>query len=331
MRKLSIKPSRSIINKVLAVLLLAVCLPVLAAQKQDEVFDCDTTGTGSVESRQQAANELLKHSYDISRLNCGANILIAIADEHPTDGSAQLSALKANARNIFYHDSIVLYQLGYLISWYVTEVPAETKLNAPMIALITAQQEQLRVLQQAKEAGVDAAKLGYYDSLAVGPVSQALPKLKPVVAADPPELNGAAHALLAQTYYTLPDMLGGDLDLAVDMMRAARERSPSDPRYARLHATYLLDVEQADEAITILKQILAMDPVMSGWQLQADELRVARQMADRIGDKKLAEQLLVQRNNMLTEHPYLQTRKTVSAMGHFGDKDPMADPDQSHN
>ena len=147
------------------------------------------------------------------------------------------------------------------------------------------------------------------------------------IAEDPQGLHGAAHALLAETYYTLPDIVGGDLDLAISMMRAARERAVDNPRYARLLAGYLVDIEQPDEAGSNLKELLSMKTEMSGWQLQADQLRAAAGMAERIGDTDLSEQLTKQRNAMLEAHPFLQNRKVVSAMGHFGDKDPMAVPD----
>jgi len=307
-------------------LLLTVFQPVYASQ-QDDVFDCSAATSGSTQKKQQTAAELLNHTYDTSRLACGAQLMIGLADEKTGDYDAQLLALRSNALNIYYLDRVVLYELGYLISWYVTEVPEETKLNGPMIALIAAQKEQMRILQQARAAKSDSAELDYYEALSFGPVAKALPLLKGVVAEDPQSLNGAAHALLGETYYALPDIFGGDLDLAVAMLRTAMVRAPDNPRYARLLAGYLLDVDLPDEASSILKQLLSMHPSMAGWQLLADQLRVAADMAERIGDNALAEQLSQRRNGMLEKHPFLQTRTVVSAMGHFGDKDPMSDPD----
>jgi len=220
-----------------------------------------------------------------------------------------------------------LYELGYLISWYVTEVPEETKLNKPMIALMNAQKEQIRILQQVRDAGFDTAELDYYQSLAIGPDAKALPMLKRVVAEDPQALHGAGYALLAETSYRLPDLVGGDLELATTMMRSATERAPENSRYARLLAGYLLDAQRHDETNTILRQILSMQAGISGRQLKADQLRLAAGMAERIGDHELAIQLSQQRKEMLDSYPFLRTRKTVAAMGHFGDKDPMADPD----
>jgi len=296
------------------VLLLLLSLQSVHSTQQDQ-------------QKQQTAAELLNHTYDTSKLACSAQVMIAFADTNTGDYDLLLSALQANALYIYYLDRIVLYDLGYLISWYVTEVPEETKQNAPMIALIAAREEQMRILQQARDAGLASTGMDFYEARVIGPHANALPLLIGTVAEDPQSLQGAAHSLLAETYYTLPDIVGGDLDLAVSMMRAARERAPDNPRYARLLAGYLVDIEQPDEARSNLKELLSMKTEMSGWQLQADQLRAAAGLAERIGDTGLAEQLTKQRNTMLEVHPFLQSRKVVSAMGHFGDKDPMADPD----
>jgi len=298
---------------------------VNSSQAEDGTFSCAATSDGSDQQKRQVASELLNHTYDTSKLACGAQIRTMFADDNSGDYDLQLSALQANALYIYYLDRIVLYDLGYLISWYVTEVPEETKQNAPMIALMAAQKEQMRIVQQARDAGLDSAELDYYESRVIGPNAKSLPLLKSTVANDPQSLHGAAHALLAETYYTLPDIVGGDLDIAITMMRSARERDPDNPRYARLLAGYLVDVERSDEALSNLRQILSMETGMSGWQLQADQLRAAAGMAERIGDAALAEQLSKQRSAMLEAHPFLQNRTVVSAMGHFGDKDPMSD------
>ncbi len=320
-------PIKLATSRAMILLLLFIIQPVCVAAQQDVAFNCLDSATGNTEQKRQVAVELLKQTFDTSRLACGAQIMTGFADNNTSDLELQLSALRANARYIYYLDRIVLYELGYLISWYVTEVPEETKLNAPMIALLAAQKEQLRILQQARDAGLNSAEMNYYESLGIGPVAKALPLLNDIVAVDPPGLHGAAHALLAQTYYALPDMVGGDLDLAIAMMRAARERAPDNPRFARLLAGYLLDIEQSDEAIAILGQFLSMQSGMAGWQLMADQLRLAADMAKRIGDEGLADQLRQQRSEMFATHDVLQTRTVVSAMGHFGDKDPMADSD----
>ncbi len=313
------------------VALAASCITVLftlTAIAEDTGFDCAAAMSGSPEQQQQTAAELLDASYDTAKLACAAKTIIAFADSHTSDYEAQLAALQANARYIYYLDRVILYELGYLIDWYVVEVPKDKKLNAPMIAMIAAQKEQARLLQQAHEAGFDTAELNYYESLRIGPNAKALPLLKAVTAEDPKSLHGAAQALLAETYYALPDIAGGDLDLAIEMMRAAWQHAPDNPRYARLLAGYLLDKGQADEARSVLKQILAMQPDAAGLQLQADQLRAASDLAKRIGETDLEQQLWDQRAALLQTYPYLQRRAVVSAMGHFGDKNPMENPAQ---
>jgi hypothetical protein len=57
-------------------------------------------------------------------------------------------------------------------------------------------------------------------------------------------------------------------------------------------------------------------------------LRAASDLAKRIDEADLAQQLSDTRAALLQAHPYLQRRTVVSAMGHFGDKDPMENPAQ---
>lgn len=321
-----------LIRTLKTVLVLSTILVLHPAWADAVAFDCAAATTGSVQQQRQAAAELLSDTWDTSHLACAAQVMVAIADDTLGDYGAQLSALQANAQYIYYLDRIILYELGYLIIWYNTDVPKEKMRNEPMLALIAAQQEQQRILRQARTAGFDQAELNYFESLSIGANAQALPLLKGVVAADPQSLHGAAHALLAETYYAMPDIIGGDLDLAIAMMREAWERAPDNPRYPRLLATYLLDKARVDEARLILGQLLLMaapaeQAKTGGLQLLADQLRVAVDLAQRMGNKDLAQQLSDQRNTMLEAHPYLQKRTVVSAMGHFGDIDPMKDPD----
>jgi tetratricopeptide (TPR) repeat protein len=298
----------------------------LTAQAENSGFDCAAAMAGTAEQQQQVAAELLNASYDTTKLACAANAISAFADGRDSDYAARLLALQANARYMYYLDRIIVFELGYLIDWYVVEVPKEKKLNEPMIAMIAARERQLRTLQQARAAGFDTAELKFFESLIIGPNAEALPLLQAAVAEDPQSLHGAAHALMAETYYALPDIAGGDLDLAIDMMRAALQRDPDNPLYARLLAGYLLDTAQDGEARSILNQILQMQADAGGLQLRADQLQAASDLATRVGDAVLAQQLSAQREEMYEDYPYLQKRSVVSAMGHFGDKDPMEDP-----
>ena len=320
-----------LIRTLMSVVVLSTMLIFRTAQADGAEFDCSAAMAGNAQQQRQAAVELLYDTWDTSHLACAAQVLIVIAEDKASDFDAQLSALQANAQYIYYLDRIILYELGYLIVWYNTDVPKEKMLSEPMIALVAAQQEQQRILQQAHDAGFDRAELNYFESLSIGVNAQALPLLKGVVGADPSSLHGAAHAMLAETYYALPDIIGGDLDLAIAMMREARQRDPYNPRYLRLLAAYLLDKAQFDEARSMLGQLLPMVAELEqgktgGLQLMADQLRVAADLAQRSGNTDLAQRLTNQRNTMLAAHPYLQKRTVVSAMGHFGDIDPMKDP-----
>ena len=313
---------------------LAVCLAAclaLGARADSTHFDCDAV-TKAGEARQlELASELLEASYDTGKLACAAKVFITRADSHRNDYGDQLAALQANARYIYYLDRVILYELGYLIDWYVVEVPKDKKMNEPMIAMVAARDDQQRLLRLARAAGFAGAELDYYEAALVGPNAAALPLLQSAVAADPQSLHGAAHALLAETYYALPDIAGGDLDKAIGLMRSALQRAPDNPRYARLLAGYLSEQGKSGEAQSILQQILAMEADAGGLQLQADQLRAASDLAKRIGEAGLAGKLSERRISLLEAHPELQSRLVVSAMGHFGDKNPMEDATQDAN
>ncbi|MFT6286666.1 MAG: hypothetical protein ACJA09_001416 [Alcanivorax sp.] len=270
------------------------------------------------------AEILLQKPWDTEGLACGAQLYIAVADKSPDDTAAQHAALRTNERYMYYLDKIVLYELGYLINWYVDDVAEETKLNAPMRAMISAQQNQLRLVQRMRDQKRGSPELDYFEAQTEGVSAQAQPLLLKVVAADPRDLAGAAHAQLAETYYTLPDILGGDLNKAVSMMQAAGERAPENPRYIRILSGYLSELDRDEQAISVLQDLLELTPAQSELQLYTDQLRSASELAKRMDETKLASQLNETRQDLLDEYPYLQNRKVVSAMGHFGTNDPRA-------
>ena len=307
---------------VLAALIALASSPVWSDHHE---FDCSAAMTGTVAERQTAARQLLTETWDTARLGCGAAIMVAIADQNKKSLDDQLAALSTNAQYIYYLDRIVLYELGYLIVSYTTDVPQETMINQPMIDLQAAQDEQVRLLQRADEMGFEDPRLDYFQALTKGPTADAKPLLEAVLAADPPALKGAAHAMLGEIYYALPDIAGGDLDHAIALMRVAHERAPDNPYYSRLLAAWLLDIGDQEESRAILASLLELDAEPGELQLLADQLRIAGDIAGRVPDKALVQTLARQRAAMLQEYPYLQSRKVVVALGHFGDANPMED------
>ena len=290
-----------------------------AENSDPRLFECPR---GS-EPDAAAAAKLMQAPWNTEGLACGASTYVAIANQGPADTQLQFAALRANERYMYYLDRIILYELGYLINWYVDDVPEEKKLNAPMRALIAAQEEQGKLIQHLRSQSIESPELDYFEAQTRGVSAQALPLLQAAVIGDPPLLAGAAHAMLAETYYALPDVLGGDLGRAITMMQAARERAPDNPRFSRILAGYLLDEGKPDKAASLLRALMALKPAEPELQLYADQLRSAAEMAKRLNDMPLSEELATQREQMLKQHPYLQTRKVVSAMGHFGSNDPL--------
>ncbi|WP_154647561.1 tetratricopeptide repeat protein [Luminiphilus syltensis] len=291
----------------------------------DSAFDCAAVNEENPDTSEQLANQLLQQTWDIDRLRCGAELLIGVADERAEDPAAQLNALNANAHYAYYLDRIILYDLGHLIVWYVDDVPSEQLVSEPMQALQRSRVQQRQLLERARTTHPNRVELDYYDALLIGAQAPALTLLKPVVSEDPQRLRGAAHALLARTYYDLPDILGGGLAKAIDAMQAALERDPLDARYLRLLAGYRLDDGDRQTARELLLQLANLDVETAGLQLKADQLRAGADLAMRMGDNALQTRLANTRARLLEDHPKLLSRKVVSAMGHFGTNDPRAD------
>ncbi len=304
-----------------AVLTTLLLSSVAIAQASE--FHCTSATTGSIGEKFQAATQLLSESWDTSKLGCGAKTLVSIADQQSENLDFQLAALRANARLIYYLDRIVLYELGYLIVSYTTDVPKEKMINQPMIDLTAAQKEQVRLLKRAVEMGVENPEIHYFEALTIGPTTEAKPILEGVVKTDPPALDGAAHAMLGEILYAMPDIAGGDLDKAIEMMRVARQRAPDNPLYARMLAAWLLDIGENGESQSILASLLELEPATGDLQLTADQLRVAGDIAGRIPDDALVQQLYDRRSAVFKAHPYLQQRTVVVALGHFGDINPL--------
>ena len=304
---------------VFAVAILALTLSAAPLQADSRIFACPQQGTADF----AAADTLLQQPWDTVGLACGAQVYLEAADKNPGDPAAQLAALRANEHYMYYLDKIILYELGYLINWYVDDVPEEKKLNAPMRAMINAQQAQQGIVQRLRMAKYPSAELDYFEAQTLGVSAQAQPLLSKAVAADPPQLAGAAHAQLAETYYTLPDILGGDLEKAVAMMQAAQKRAAENPRYLRILSGYQLELYQSDQARATLSSLLRLGPEKPELQLFADQLRSAAELAIRMGESGLASELGATREKILAQHPYLQKRKVVSAMGHFGSNNPL--------
>jgi len=96
----------------IVLLLLLSLQSVHSTQQEDGTFNCAAATIGSDQQKQQTAAELLNHTYDTSKLACGAQVMIAFADTNTGDYDLLLSALQANALYIYYLDRIVLYDLG---------------------------------------------------------------------------------------------------------------------------------------------------------------------------------------------------------------------------
>ena len=101
-------------------------------------------------------------------------------------------------------------------------------------------------------------------------------------------------------------------------------RAPDGLPAVSLDAANLITL-QSDAQVSTLERLRDAGP---GDYYTGDIARmIAADMAERIGETGMADQLDQRRDGMLEQHAFLQTRSVVSAMGHFGTNNPMTVPD----
>ncbi len=156
----------------------------------------------------------------------------------------------------------------------------------------------------------------------------AIEDLQIAIGENPEALNGLAQLLLGQVLAVLPEFLGGDIDAAITLLEQAQALNPGDLTVHRTLAEAYLGERETEKAIALLEAALQADVSGENPQDLVDDAKFLGGLALRADRPDLASQFGQRRDALLTEKPFLETRKETAAMGHGGE-DPLSGKDPS--
>lgn len=283
----------------------------------DAVYECPKPAPDQFEAR---VTELAAAVWDKNSLGCAADLLSAAAAESPADVALQIQALLANVGYISHVNLLWDFDL-YGIR--VPEWSARIKHATGQADVI----DQRLSAAPADNPDLMAARALYKltwpnkvtDTKTVMKETRAaLALLEQAVAKDPTALGGNALWIMGRVYFDLPEFAGGDAVKAVKLLERAHGQTPNNISLLRYSAYAYAQDRNPPMAKRRLTEILAVDPDPADLQTAADELKNARDLATRLPDPALAQQLTQKRDALLKAHPQLLARKPTAANMHGG-------------
>lgn len=283
----------------------------------DAVYDCPKPAPEQFEAR---VTELSAAVWDRNSLGCAADLTSAAAAGAPADVALQIQALLANVTYISHVNLLWDFDL------YGIRVPEWS-------ARIKHAVEQADAIDQRLSTGPDddpdlvAARALYKltwpnkitDTKTVMKETRAaLALLEQAVTKDPQALGGNALWILGRVYFDLPEFAGGDAVKAVKLLERAHSQTPNNISLLRYCAYVYAQERNPSMAKQRLSEMLAVATNPTDLQTVADELKNARDLATRLPDPALAQQLTEKRDTLLKAHPQLLARKPTAANMHGG-------------
>jgi tetratricopeptide (TPR) repeat protein len=285
---------------------------------QDAAYACPLPQTAA--ATLQKMGELYPQKHDKNKLGCAADLMHAAATAAPDDVGMGMQALLVAAEYIDHVNTLWDYDI------YGVRVPEWTLRLSHAIAQGRVHDAQLArlapdepsVLAARSLFDVSAAYKMGDASAQLGAARLAIQRLEAATAKEPGVLDGNGLYLLGRLLYELPEYSGGDVDKGLQVLDRAHELAPANPSFARYYAQALDLERRRDEARAVLATLLALEPAPPDWQLAADELRNARDLAARMQAAELEQQLTARRDALLQAHPQLLTRASSAANLHGG-------------
>jgi tetratricopeptide (TPR) repeat protein len=267
-----------------------------------------------------AVSELYPQKHSRNKLGCAADLLFAAATSQPKDAELNLQALLVTAEYIDHINTLWDFDL------YGIRVPEWTA----RLAHANAQGKQLaqRLAKIAPDNATALAARAYFDLVwtlksadaktALVASRDALGLLERAVAQDPATLGGNALLMLGRLRYDLPEFAGGDTDKGIATLEQAYQVAPTNISVLRYLGYVYQQERKPDLAKKMLARMLAVNAAPTDLQLEADELRNARDLAARMPDAELQGKLDAKRSALLKAHPELLTRAATAANMHGG-------------
>lgn len=299
-----------------------LCLIYSAVSWSDNVpgradFDCKTRLDNLSDELELAAITLAQDTFDLSKLECASKAFKSIADANRESLAAQLNALRVYSEYMFYLNQDALHGLSYIVEeMHNVETLSVERLKK-------AKPEFNAILQRAITLEPHNPEVILMQASTLGITPEALELLESIIKVDPYGLNGAAHALLGEVLYGLPDLAGGSLEQAIQHLMQAVEINTGDPRSIRLLGRVYEELGNNQRAVEVLTMLETLQPGRSKLQAMADELQNAAQLSARMKAEDLASRLHARRDQLLSAHPYLMKRQSTSLLMHGGETHPV--------
>jgi tetratricopeptide (TPR) repeat protein len=154
----------------------------------------------------------------------------------------------------------------------------------------------------------------------------AIALLEKATAVNPGALDGDALWTLGRLYYDLPAFAGGDSAKGQQLLEEAYRRTPKSVSLLRYCAYVYVQERNPTEAKKRLEAMLTLTAPPAQSQLLVDELKGASELAVRLQDQALAQQLIDKRTVLLEANPQLLRRQRTAANQHGG-VDPISGKD----
>lgn len=283
----------------------------------DAVYDCPMPPPEQFDARVTA---LATATWDKNSLGCAADLMSAAAEAAPADVALQVQALLASIGYISHVNLLWDFDL------YGIRVPEWAARIQHAIGNGNAIDQRLAAVP-VDDPDLWSARALYKltwptkvaDAKTVMTESRAAKALlEQAVARNPMALGGNALWLLARVNYDLPEFAGGDGVQAAKLLEQAHAQTPKNVPILRYSAYVFAQERNPAQAKTRLTEILPIEADPADLQTMVDELKNARDLALRLKDAGLSQQLTDKRDALLKAQPQLLARKPTAANMHGG-------------
>jgi uncharacterized protein HemY len=286
------------------------------------VYEC--AAAPDIKTLRARAVELHRAGHDRNQLACAADLMFRAANLAATDVELNLHAMLLAADYIDHVNTLWDFDLyGVRVPEWTARLDHAVPQGEQLASRLTrlASHEPAVLAGRALFALVASARTADAKTQ-LTTARQAIEMLQEATAREPGVLDGNALLALGRLYYDLPEFAGGDPVKALQALEAALQIAPTQPSLIRYLAYVYEQERQREQAQAVLSRILAVTASNDNLQLLADELRNARDLASRMQNAALEQQLNRKRESLLQAHPELLTR-TSSAANMHGGVDPI--------